>query len=125
MDRTVALGRLGGMVASTARPVLSPADLDGLLDSHAIVDRAGRLVTDAGWEPTWDLDAAAADGWEWKAGRVAGDFTFSADDASYSKGDVMAKMLDMAATYRAKSLTVLGLADDRAHAPYDSPRLVL
>lgn len=40
--------------------------------------------------------------WGLKAGKVAGDFTFSADDASYDKGEVMAKCLEMEAHYAAK-----------------------
>jgi hypothetical protein len=123
MDRTVALTRLTNMVAASERPVLSLDDLDALLAAWAVPDQDGRLPQDPTWSGTWDLNAAAADGWRWKAGRVAGDFTFSADDASFSKGDVMAKCLQMADEYAAKGMGYIGVRDDRAHAPYDSPRL--
>lgn len=36
-----------------------------------------------------------------KSAKVAGDYSFSADDASYSKGDVLANCLEMEARYAA------------------------
>lgn len=126
MDKAGARALLSNYVAATARPALSLADLDGLLDLSLIPDPDGRLVTDEGYVPTWDLNGAAAEGWRWKAGRVAGDFSFSADNASYSKADTMAHCLAMANTYAAKAAPfVLRLQDDRSHAPYDSPRLAV
>lgn len=121
---TVARTRLANMVAASSRPVLSDEDLDALLAAARTVDSQGYLVTDAGYTPTWDLNRAAAEGWRWKAGRVAGDFDFSADDASYSKGAVMQKCLDMEALYEARSVgfVVQALAPGTI---YDSPRLVL
>lgn len=125
MDRAAALAALRNMVAADERPALSTDDLDALLAMTAIPDPAGRLPQDTAWVSTWDLDRAAAEGWRWKAARVAGDFTFSADDASYSKGDVMAKCLAMADQYAARGLHVLTVTDDRAYPPYNSPRLLV
>lgn len=123
MDRTEALARLGRMVASDQRPVLSDADLGDVLDGAATIDADGYRPTDPGYTPTWDLDRAAAEGWTRKAGRVAGDFSFSADGASFNKGDVLAHCEAMAATYRARGVHVLTVADDRLAGPYRSPRL--
>jgi len=125
LDPAVALVRLKNMTAATVRPVLDAETLTALLASFAIQDRWGARVQDEGWEPTWDLNAAAAEGWRWKAAAVAADFTFSADDGSFSKGEVMAKCLAMAEQYAAKGYGTLGARDDRAHAAYNSPRLVL
>lgn len=106
MDRATAKARLTNMVAASERPVLSagdaPSDLETLLDMFQRPDADGLMPDDTGWTPTWDLNAAAAEGWRWKAARVAGDFTFSADGASYSKADVLAHCLDMEQTYLAK-----------------------
>ena len=99
MDRVTARVRLSNMVAAASSPVLAAVDVDALLDSHAIPDSAGLLTTDVGYATTWDLNAAAAEGWRWKGAKVAGDYTFSADGASYDKGKVMANCLEMEAKY--------------------------
>lgn len=125
MDRTVALARLRVMAAADQRPVLSTEDLDTILTAYSTVDADGRLVTDAGWVGTYDLNGAAGEAWRAKAARVAGDFTFSADGASYSKGEVMANCLQMAAEYAGKSLGVVTLGTERSATIYDSPRLLL
>ena len=44
------------------------------------------------------------------AAKVAGDFNFSADGASYGKGDVLAKCLEMEAKYAALSHGYLATA---------------
>lgn len=110
MDRPGALARLTEMVAADQRPVLPPASVGRLLDDFRVRDRNGNMVTDPGYVETWNLNAAAAEGWRRKAALVAGDFTFSADDASYSKGDVLANMERMAAMYAAKDVGVASFA---------------
>lgn len=110
MDKAGALARLTEMVAADQRPALSAESVGRLLDDFRVRDRDGNLVTDAGYVETWNLNAAAAEGWRRKAALVAGDFTFSADDASYSKGDVLANMEKMVAMYAAKDVGVASLA---------------
>lgn len=90
MDEAVARTRLTNMLGAGARPALSDDDIQALLDAYKMTDPDGRAPGDDGWTGRWALNAAAAEGWRWKAARVAGDFTFSADDASYNKGDVLA-----------------------------------
>lgn len=126
MDKAVARVRLGKMVAATARPALSDTDLDALLDGAKTIDSEGRLATDASWVPTYNLNAAAAEGWRWKAGMIAGDFNFSADNASYSKGEVQAKCLEMEKHYAALDYgTNEAAVASSISGPYDSPRLTL
>lgn len=117
--------RLSRMIAASTRPVVSPEEVDVLLDQFRTTDDDGRLVSDPDWHATWALNRAAAEGWRWKAAAVAADFNFSADDASYSKGDVMAKCLEMANKYAAMGVGTMGVVDEYAAAPYDSPRLLL
>lgn len=106
MEREAALALLTDMVAATSRPVLSPETVSAILDQNRTVDDEGRLATDMGWDGTWDLNSAAAAGWRLKAGKVAGDFNFSADGASYSKADVLAHCLAMADQYGARTAGV-------------------
>ena len=82
--------RLARMTAASEPPVLDAAALDDLLTDAARVDSAGRAPTAAGWEPTYDLARSAADGWRIKAGLVAGQFSFTADGGTVSKGELLA-----------------------------------
>lgn len=106
-----------------SRPTLSDPELGRLLDRYKVADPSERPPTRDDWEGAWALNAAAAEGWRMKAARVAGDFNFSADDASYSKGDVMAHCLEMEQSYRALSI---GYMELREPGPaYTSERLIL
>jgi hypothetical protein len=117
------------MVAATSRPVLSPDDLIALLDLHKVPDASGLLVNDAGYTETWDADSlnrAAAEGWRWKAGRVAGEFDFSADGGSFNKGEIMAKCLEMEAHYLARQVgtSQVAGADPDPSTAYDARELI-
>lgn len=114
MDREVALTLLGEKVASTSRPVLSAAVVEALLDAYPMEDTDGRAPGDVDWVGTWDMNAAAAEGWRMKAGKVAGDFNFSADNASYSKADVLAHCLEMETKYASLSHGTMQTARYRA-----------
>jgi hypothetical protein len=102
MDRATAKARLANMVAASSRPVLSDSQVEDLLNLHQVADLNGTMPASDAWTPTWDLNAAAAEGWGWKANTVAGDFTFSADGASYSKADVLAHCAEREAFYAGK-----------------------
>jgi hypothetical protein len=109
---------LGG---ASARPALEDDEITALLERFRVVDGVGLRPTDNGYTPTWALNAAAAEGWRIKGARVAGDFNFSADDASYSKGDVLAHCLDMEARFASLDKGTLYL--DGAPGDYRSDRL--
>jgi len=118
MDRVTATARLTYMVAASSRPVLDTTALGLLIDGAQGQDPAGLWPTDPGYVLTWDLNVAALEGWRWKAAQVAGDFTFSADDATYDKGAVLANIERMIATYAAKchgSATVVGRQESRMY----------
>lgn len=68
-----ALATLTRLTAASTDPeaTLDPDELQDLLDAAQRRDSAGRPVDDPGWQPTWNLDAAAAEGWQAKAGLVA------------------------------------------------------
>jgi hypothetical protein len=101
--------------------VLEAAEIDALLERFRLADDAGRTPGSVGWLGTYALNAAAAEGWRIKGARVAGDFNFSADDASYSKGDVMAHCLEMEQRYAAMDRGTLYL--DGGTGDYRSDRL--
>lgn len=117
MDRAVARVRLVSMLGGDARPVLTDAEVDALLDAYAARDTDGLAPTDTGWAGEWYMNAAAAEGWRWKAAKVAGDYTFMADGAQFSKGQVLANCERMAAQYAAmdNGSVVLSDADPSAY----------
>lgn len=119
MDRGVALTLLTDKVAATSRPVLSAASVGALLDAYASSDSEGRAPNTTGWVGTWHLNAAAAEGWRMKAGKVAGDFNFSADNASYSKADVLAHCLEMETKYAALTHGVMNTLAGSQTLPRD------
>lgn len=121
MDAVTAKATLTAYLGGNVRPVLSDVILTSLVERFQIMDSDGLRPTDDGWTPSYALNAAAAEGWRMKAGIVAADFNFSADDASYSKGDVMAKMLEMEQHYAALDNGSLYL--DEGPSDYTSDRL--
>lgn len=54
------------------------------------------------WVDTYDVHAAAADIWQEKAAVVADDFAFSADGGNYSRDQVFAQRMRLAAWHRAR-----------------------
>ena len=60
-----------------------------------------------------------------KAGKVAADFNFSADDASYSKASVMAQFQSMAQTYYGRTLRRQPLDGDRTFTDPPLGRLMV
>lgn len=59
------------MTAAHSEPTLSSAEIDELLEMFKKTDSAGYLPTDPLWTPTYNLRAAAREGWKWKAGKAA------------------------------------------------------
>lgn len=58
--------------------------------------------TEAGgsWAPTYDLNAGAAEGWRWKAAKVAGSFDFSTDQQDFSRSQMSEMCQAMVALYQ-------------------------
>lgn len=99
MDTATARLRLERMVAWDQAPALTSIEVDDLLNLGKRADQDGREPTDVDWEPTWALGPAAAEGWRWKAARVAGHFGFSADGSTLQKEQVLAHCLRMAEVF--------------------------
>ena len=59
------------MTAWDVDPALTEDDLNAALATAALADAAGFAPLNEEWTPTYNLNAAAAQGWLTKAGRVA------------------------------------------------------
>lgn len=71
--------------------------------SGATVTDGTVVWTDRGlylWTPTYDLKAAAAAGWEWKAGKVAAKFDLAAGDVKVSLSQQFQQCMAMAKRFR-------------------------
>lgn len=73
-------------------------DLDGWPVTGARVFDGDMRWVDNGaeWAPTWALRAAAADVWERKAAKAAGDYDFGADGQTFDRSQVIDQCLRMA-----------------------------
>lgn len=86
---------------------LTSEDLTDLLAIAARADTAGLAPSDPEWEPTWDLNYAASEGWRRKAGRAAHLFNHAVDGASFQRSQLYAQCIRMANEYASKApLTV-------------------
>lgn len=97
------VARVKVLAAASSRPALTDDEVTGAIKAHPRVDVDGIQADQDDWDPTWDIYATVAELWGLKAGKVAGDFNFSADDARYDKGSVMAQCLEMESRYAAKA----------------------
>lgn len=103
LTQSQALEQLRGMTAATVEPVLSDTDLIALLGRAAVPDAGGSLPGDAGWTPTYSpvfLNAAAAEGWRWKAGRLTHAKSGNKGDDSFQPELQRADMLALAEDYQ-------------------------
>lgn len=86
-------------------PTTTTYDDDALaeyIERYPVTDSAGLDPEDAGWAATYDLNAAAADIWGEKAAALQGQYDFSADGGSYSRGQQYEQAVKMANYYAAR-----------------------
>lgn len=94
MDLGEAEIQLCRMVAADSPPEL---DLDEVRDLVAMAQSRG-----------WNLYAAAAEGWRWKAAKAAGDFGFSTDGNRFDRDQAHGMCMRMADWYQRRAATASG-----------------
>jgi hypothetical protein len=99
MDRTAAELRLKSMTAWDEDPALSQEEIDDLLEQAKVPDADGLAITDAAWDPTWDLNFAASKGWDLKAGKVVNRFRFEEDNQVFHRNQIHDHCLAMSKRY--------------------------
>lgn len=102
LSQVQAYTRLRSMTAADAAPALTEGEMADLLELCKVTDADGLDPDDTGWEPTWELPVGAAEGWRWKAAKVAGDFAFSAEGASFHREQAVQQCLTMVDRYVAQ-----------------------
>jgi hypothetical protein len=107
--------RLEKMTQWDQEPRLTEDELLSLLELAKRADSVEIPPSEASWAPTWELNAAAAEGWRWKAGKVAGRFNVVADGDSLQRAQIFGMCLQMASKYAgrlARSVSLAELKDD-------------
>jgi hypothetical protein len=101
---------LEAKTAHDSAPFLTPDEIDALLTAYNVVDDG------------WNLDAAAAEGWAWKAGKVAPDYSFSQDGQLSDQGQVHRHCVAQKELYERKAggITILSVRSPYAE---DLPEL--
>lgn len=117
MTEAEARARLERMTQSSVEPALVEAELLDLVEMAKRADSEGRAITDDDWVESWDLNAAAAEGWRWKAGKVADRFNATVDGAALQRAQIYAHCLAMADRYARRIVGVLGVTT--SHVPLE------
>lgn len=122
MDEDTARDRLKSMVGWDQTPTLDAEQVEALLDYARRIDSSGIAPTATGWTATFDLNSAAAEGWRWKAAKVAGEFNFGADGQTFDRSQMSEMCLGMADRYQRRVLVSVRM---RSGLPIIRPPVVL
>lgn len=98
MDEATARARLERMTQASRFPTLTEDEMDELIELARRPDLDGNPPDAPAWAGAFDLNSAAAEGWRWKAAKVAGDESVTADGATFG-ADTYKGCLAMAAQY--------------------------
>ena len=120
MTEAEARDRLGRMIAADVDPTLTIDELSDLVAIARREDSEGRAPSDDDWEPTFDLNAAAAEGWRWKAGRSVPRYAVTLDTESLQRHQVYAHCISQADIYARKVVGTLGVKSSNLTASEDS-----
>jgi hypothetical protein len=104
MDEARARSLLENMIAWDQIPALTTDQVDSLMILSQRSDTYGFSPGDDDYDPTWDLNAGAAEGWRWKAAAVSGSFDFVTDSQRFDRSQMAAMCLRMSQEYRRRML---------------------
>lgn len=80
----------------------SDTHIEDVIAQYKLIDDFGIVPSAIDWVPTYDLNAAAADLWTEKAGKLADRFDFVADGASYHRSQVYEQAMKQARFYSSR-----------------------
>lgn len=104
------IAQLRRMIAEPTTTTYTDIDLQAYVEKYPHMDEYGETPLDewglanADWVPTYDINAAAADIWQEKAGLVIGKFDFSANGGQYSQSQQYDQYMKQCRYYRARRL---------------------
>jgi hypothetical protein len=103
--------RLARMTAAASEPILSEPEINDLLSMFAKVDKDGLLPTEDDWKPTYNLRAAAAEGWRWKSAKAAELISSDLDGDRMSSNQLFEHCQRMIKTYASSASPVVRTAN--------------
>lgn len=104
-DTVVPRRRNGYVYSCTVAGTSGTADPDFPMATGATVVDGGATWQEFSatvWQPTYDLNAAAAEGWRWKAARTSNRIGFSSQGDNYNADQFHQHCLDMAKYYEGR-----------------------
>ncbi len=104
--------RLKAMTASASEPTLTNTEIDALLTQYSVEDADGLAPSDEDWTPTYNMRAAAAEGWRWKAGRCANLVSADLDGDRLSSNQIYDHCLAMVKQYAGAASPSIGQGTD-------------
>ncbi len=109
------IARVRRMIAEPNTTTYQDTEVQAMIEAHPLMDVNGEWpwimqsvtldpanMVNPVWIPTYDLNAAAADLWEEKAGALAADYDFEADGAQYSRSQAYEQSMKQARYYRSR-----------------------
>lgn len=95
--------RLRRIVVEPTETTYLDADIAAAIERHPMIDASGYAPDHVDWTPTYDVNGAAADLWEEKAGALVASYDFQADGAAYSRSQMYDQAMRHARKYRSMS----------------------
>ncbi len=97
------ISRLRRMIAEpSSSTVYTDPVLTTYIEEFPVIDSSGVLPSDDAWDPTYDLNAAAANIWEEKAAAVQTYYNFSADGGRYDQDKLYETAMDKSRYHAAR-----------------------
>lgn len=90
--------------SGATEPVWPTGSSQGVADNGITWTEIG---TDNAWQPTYDFNSAAAEGWRIKAGLVTNRHSFGSNAGNYNPEQVYQHCMEMAQYYANKKITTL------------------
>jgi len=104
MTEAEAEAQISRLLDSESDPALSDDDMEDLLRVAARPDTDGLTRADANWTPSWDLNAAAAEGWLRKASKAVSRFSFAEDGQRFERAQIYAHCIRQHELYSRKAV---------------------
>lgn len=99
------------MTAFDSEPKLSVEELEALLEQFKKTDKEGTLPSVPEWIPSYNLNAAAAEGWRWKAGKASELTSVDLDGERMSSNQVFEHCMRMAKQYASRKQTTVSTSN--------------
>jgi len=107
ISRTAAIEQVTLLTQPTEFPIVHAAVVESIVDNSARPDADGNLPDDEDWQPSYDLNAAAATVFEAKAALVANRYDTNTDGQGLSRSQLLAHFQSMARMYRHRIASVM------------------